>query len=410
MSGVNVEGIIKIEGSKSILNRVLIITSILNKPIRIYNYSSCEDIKTMQATLIVMGFDFTVNDYYVEISPSKSIYKDIQLYVQDSATAFRFLMARMAAWPSVKSTIKLSSQLKKRPHKALVDILMRLGADIKHIADRYEIVGRKLTGGVLDIDALMSSQYISALILIAPLFPKGLILNLLDSSVSKGYIEMTISVMKQFGVDVIYNNDQISIAADQKYCASDTYFVEPDFSSSCYFWALGAISPKHITTNYLVDSIQPDHKFINLLKLIGADIQIGESIISIKNHKLSGISIDMNNMPDQVPTLAVLAIFVDSPTTISNIANLRHKESNRLKAIKDEFIKLGVKVDLTKNSMRIIPCKKIIRNVILETYNDHRLVMAFSILEKIIPAISVKSIVAIKKSNPQFFKQLNLIS
>ncbi|RLC56640.1 MAG: 3-phosphoshikimate 1-carboxyvinyltransferase, partial [Candidatus Cloacimonadota bacterium] len=165
-----------------------------------------------------------------------------------------------------------------------------------------------------------------------------------------------------------------------------------------------------VNTNYISISMQPDHKFINLLRLMGADIQIDNSRISVKKNKLSGISVNMSNMPDQVPTLAVLAIFADSSTTINNIAHLKHKESDRLKAIKDEFTKLGVKVVLTRNSLQINPCRNINKNVTLKTYNDHRLVMAFSILKKNIPTISLQSVVAVKKSNPLYFKQLNLIS
>ena len=408
--GINAGNILKIEGSKSIINRVLIIASILNKPLRIYNYSSCEDIKTMQANLTAMGIDFKMNYNFVDLLSSQPPKNNLKLHVHDSATSFRFLLARMAAWSGVKSTITISPQLQQRPHKPLVDILNKIGADVKQIDDRYKISGCKLSGGVLDVDASISSQFISALLLISPLMLDDLILNLKGSNASNGYIEMTISIMEQFGVEVKYDNKRIYVAAGQKYKVIDTYNVETDFSSSCYFWALGALSKKGVNTNYLSVSMQPDHKFIDLLRLMGADIQIEDSKISVKKNKLSGISVDMSNMPDQVPTLAVLAIFADSSTTINNIAHLKHKESNRLKAIKDEFTKLGVEVELTRNSLQINPCKNINKNVTLKTYNDHRLVMAFSILEKIIPTISLQSVAAVKKSNPHFFKMLNLIS
>ena len=409
-SEINLGNFIEVEGSKSIINRILIIASILNKPLRIYNYSSCEDIKTMQANVTKMGIDFKMGDNFVDLISSQLPQNNLKLHVQDSATAFRLLLARMAALPGVNSTITISSQLQNRPHKPLVDILNKIGADVKQIDDRYEISGCKLTGGVLDINASISSQFISALLLISPLMLDDLIVNLKGASASNGYIEMTISIMKQFGIEVKTNNNQISVAAGQKYNAIDSYYIEPDFSSLCYFWALGALSKKGVNTNYISISMQPDHKFINLLRLMGADIQIENSRISVKKNKLSGISVNMSNMPDQVPTLAVLAIFADSSTTINNIAHLKHKESDRLKAIKDEFTKLGVKVVLTRNSLQINPCRNINKNVTLKTYNDHRLVMAFSILKKNIPTISLQSVVAVKKSNPLYFKQLNLIS
>ncbi len=409
-SEINLGNFIEVEGSKSIINRILIIASILNKPLRIYNYSSCEDIKTMQANVTKMGIDFKMGDNFVDLISSQLPQNNLKLHVQDSATAFRLLLARMAALPGVNSTITISSQLQNRPHKPLVDILNKIGADVKQIDNRYEISGCKLTGGVLDINASISSQFISALLLISPLMLDDLNVNLKGTRASNGYIEMTISIMKQFGIEVKTNNNQISVAAGQKYKAIDSYYIEPDFSSLCYFWALGALSKKGVNTNYISISMQPDHKFINLLRLMGADIQIENSRISVKKNKLSGISVNMSNMPDQVPTLAVLAIFADSSTTINNIAHLKHKESDRLKAIKDEFTKLGVKVVLTRNSLQINPCRNINKNVTLKTYNDHRLVMAFSILKKNIPTISLQSVVAVKKSNPLYFKQLNLIS
>lgn len=409
-SEINLGNFIEVEGSKSIINRILIIASILNKPLRIYNYSSCEDIKTMQANVTKMGIDFKMGDNFVDLISSQLPQNNLKLHVQDSATAFRLLLARMAALPGVNSTITISSQLQNRPHKPLVDILNKIGADVKQIDDRFEISGCKLSGGVLDINASISSQFISALLLISPLMLDDLIVNLKGTRASNGYIEMTISIMKQFGIEVKTNNNQISVAAGQKYKAIDSYYIEPDFSSLCYFWALGALSKKGVNTNYISISMQPDHKFINLLRLMGADIQIENSRISVKKNKLSGISVNMSNMPDQVPTLAVLAIFADSSTTINNIAHLKHKESDRLKAIKDEFTKLGVKVVLTRNSLQINPCRNINKNVTLKTYNDHRLVMAFSILKKNIPTISLQSVVAVKKSNPLYFKQLNLIS
>ena len=406
----NLGNFIEVEGSKSIINRILIIASILNKPLRIYNYSSCEDIKTMQANVTKMGIDFKMGDNFVDLISSKLPQNNLKLHVQDSATAFRLLLARMAALPGVKSTITISSQLQNRPHKHLVDVLNKIGADVNQIDDRFEISGCRLSGGVLDINASISSQFISALLLISPLMLDDLNVNLKGTRASNGYIEMTISIMKQFGIEVKTNNNQISVAAGQKYKAIDSYYIEPDFSSLCYFWALGALSKKGVNTNYISISMQPDHKFINLLRLMGADIQIENSRISVKKNKLSGISVNMSNMPDQVPTLAVLAIFADSSTTINNIAHLKHKESDRLKAIKDEFTKLGVKVVLTRNSLQINPCRNINKNVTLKTYNDHRLVMAFSILKKNIPTISLQSVVAVKKSNPLYFKQLNLIS
>ncbi|RLC50747.1 MAG: 3-phosphoshikimate 1-carboxyvinyltransferase [Candidatus Cloacimonadota bacterium] len=409
-SEINLGNFIEVEGSKSIINRILIIASILNKPLRIYNYSSCEDIKTMQANVTKMGIDFKMGDNFVDLISSQLPQNNLKLHVQDSATAFRLLLARMAALPGVNSTITISSQLQNRPHKHLVDVLNKIGADVKQIDDRFEISGCKLSGGVLDINASISSQFISALLLISPLMLDDLIVNLKGTRASNGYIEMTISIMKQFGIEVKTNNNQISVAAGQKYKAIDSYYIEPDFSSLCYFWALGALSKKGVNTNYISISMQPDHKFINLLRLMGADIQIDNSRISVKKNKLSGISVNMSNMPDQVPTLAVLAIFADSSTTINNIAHLKHKESDRLKAIKDEFTKLGVKVVLTRNSLQINPCRNINKNVTLKTYNDHRLVMAFSILKKNIPTISLQSVVAVKKSNPLYFKQLNLIS
>ena len=402
--------LISLEGSKSILNRVLIIVSMLRSPLKIFNYSSCNDIKTMQANLQKLGFDFLVKDEFVEISSSQNLKTDAQLYVQDSATAFRFLMARMAAWPGMHTSIEISSQLQNRPHQLLIDLLKKLGAEIHIHENHFEIEGRRLTGGEFDLDSSVSSQYISAMLLIAPLYKNDLVIHLKGKEVSRDYVEMTIEVMKNFGIEVQYSASRLHVAAGQNYTAIGSFTIEPDLSSACYFWTYGALSKNYICTQYLQNSIQPDHDFVRILQLIGADICIEDSQICIKKGQLYGIEVDMSNMPDQVPTLAVLALFADAPTIIHNIEHLKHKESNRLQAIKTEFSKLGIEVELTGDSIKIFPLKTWKHSVILDTYNDHRLVMAFSILQLIIPSISLKDTDAVRKSNPDFYYLINLIS
>lgn len=396
------------EGSKSIINRLLMLISYQKEPIIVSNFSSCSDISTMRDNFQKLGFHFDdINSTDVQIFPPEEIPSRFNLFVQDSATGLRFLLARLASIPKRSFRISISEQLQKRPLLPLLQILYRLGAKLVLHQDSISIEGSQLNGGVYEIPGNISSQFISALLLLSPTLSEDLRLVITDEIVSQQYIEMTISLLDSFGIIVEKDDNSFFIRGNQEIQSLQKYNVEPDYSSLSYFWALGAISKNPITTAFYPQSLQSDYLFIDILRKMGANVKYEPNKVLVNYNHLFGIEQSMKSMPDQVPTLAVLSLFAESPTTIFDINHLRYKESNRLQALADEIRKLGAQVLLTDDSLTIHPLQTAPYNVTLKTYSDHRLVMAFSILKLVYPQIELDDTKAVKKSNPIFFRELN---
>lgn len=407
---LDISGHITVEGSKSILNRVLIITSYLNSPIKILNPSSCADIATMAENLCKLGLKIDIPGNEWIVTTTNKIKKKGELVINDSGTAYRFLTARVAAIQKSKYIINISDQLKRRPIEPLIDILNKMGVVIQIKGDSLLIKSSLPNGGILDLSADISSQFISSLLLIAPSYKNDLELFLEGEIVSRSYIDMTIKIMQDFGVIVDFDGSRIFIQAGQKYNDLSEYLIEPDFSSACYYWALGALSKSVISTNTIsITSLQADYEFLSILEKMGAKIVKDKDRISISRGELKGISIDMRDMPDQVPTLAVLALFADSKTTIINIEHLKYKESNRIDALIAELSSIGAKIFYNNGMLTINPLSKIPGNEILDSYNDHRLVMAFHILKLVFPQLGVTNASSVNKSYPNFLLDIKSI-
>jgi 3-phosphoshikimate 1-carboxyvinyltransferase len=395
--------VIELEGSKSILNRILVISTLMDSPVRFSRTSTCADIKTMISNLERIEFQYQKCEKYFEISKSNQNKKNINLFIEDSGTAWRFLLARMAGWKNIKSTINVSDQLRNRPIKPLLAVLTKLGAEIDSDSFPMVVIGKQLAGGEVVIDADISSQFISALLLIAPLYKNDLVIKLSGKLVSSPYLKMTMKIMQDFGISTSWKNNEIRFPADQKYHYNGVYEIEPDYSSSCYFWAMGALSKEPIFTNkYNRTSLQPDYGFLRILREMGAEIEIKPDAISVRKKQLNGIKINMKEMPDQVPTIAVLAIFADSLTMISGIEHLRYKESDRIAALIEEFEKLNVKIKYSSGILSIFPNTKLNTKILLNSHNDHRIAMALHILKFRYPEIQITETNCISKSYPNF--------
>jgi len=407
---LDVSGHILLEGSKSILNRVLIIASYLNEPIKILNPSNCSDISTMTDNLQKMGLIIEKNKDYWMVVPQKKMKKSGELFIDDSGTAYRFLIARTASIRRSKYIINTSKQLKPRPIQPLLEILEQMGSSIILKNDTIAVNGSSLNGGVHDLPADISSQFISSLLLIAPSYKNDLELFLEGDIVSKTYIEMTIKIMQDFGVIVDFDDSRIFIQSGQQYNNLGEYHIEPDFSSACYFWALGALSKSTVSTNTIEHtSLQSDYDFLTILKKIGATIEIKKDRVQVNRNEIKGITIDMTDMPDQVPTLAILALFADSKTIIKNIEHLKYKESNRINAIIAELSKIGANITYKNNALTITPLNNIPGSVTLNSYHDHRLVMSFHILKLIFPQITITNSISVEKSYPNFLNDIKSI-
>lgn len=407
---LDLAGYIKLEGSKSILNRVLIISTYLTEPIKIFNTSSCNDIRTIIDNLKVLGLKFKEEENSIFIKPSANSNRNGKLNIIDSGTAFRFLLARTAAIKRSKYQFRISEQLSKRPVGALIDVLKQMGVSVTQNKDGFLIKGTNIKGGMIDLPADISSQFISALLLIAPSYGEDLEIFLEGEVVSRSYIEMTIKVMQDFGIIVDFDGTRLFVEKGQEYNNLKEYFIEPDYSSACYFWAMGALSRSAVSTEFQINSLQPDHKFIEILIKMGANIKVEKERVNVKRGSLEGVSVNMKDLPDQVPTLAVLALFANSKTIITNIEHLKFKESDRISALVTELSKFGVEISYNDFDLIVNPLKQIPGNLTMKTYHDHRLVMAFTILKLIFPQITVTGATSVEKSYANFFNDIKSIT
>jgi len=402
---------ISVPASKSILNRLLIIATLMDQPLKFRNFSDCEDIKTMTENIVRFGFEIIWNDDYYTICKTHEPAENIELFIKDSATALRFLLARTVIMEGHTITIDASYQLKQRPHKLFLQKLKTLGADFSRETFPIKVKGTSPVGGLVVIEADVSSQFISAIMLIAPAMKNDLKIVLKNHIVSGGYIALTANIMQRFGIKISFDKDVILIPAGQKYRQEEIFEVEPDYSSAAYFWAIGANSPNWIAIKPSTEnSLQPDFEFLKILKKMGANVRKEKNLVMIKKGNLKGVTVDMNRMPDQVPTLAVLAIFASSPTRITNIEHLRFKESNRIESIISEFRKLNIKIEYENQKLTIYPAKIQNSSELLSSHADHRIAMALYVLKYFCPGIKIDNIECVNKSNPQFINLFNSLT
>jgi 3-phosphoshikimate 1-carboxyvinyltransferase len=401
---------IKVPGSKSITNRVLLLVSLSQKPISIKNISCCDDVKYMLAGLKKLN--------------SKNLSKKpIKIFTGNAGTATRFLTT-LATLKEKTITIDGDKHMRNRPIFELTNALNNLGAKItsKNKCLPITIHPKKLQGGNIKLKGDISSQYLSALLMTTPFAKKNTVINIEHKLCSTPYIKMTLKLLQQFKIKVLNKNfKQFKITGNQKIKAPKNIIIESDASSASYIGAYAALHPNKpvLLKNVGKNSIQGDIKFLHYLKKIGCKIAARKSDIIIQGPKVlkSLGTIDMNQTPDLVMTFAILAIFTKGITKIINIENLRIKETDRLKALENEISKLDVKVKTGKDFIEIhgepellnqpspkkLPTKS---SISIKTYNDHRIAMSFGILQDIFHFLKIKNPSCVSKSYTTFWQDL----
>jgi 3-phosphoshikimate 1-carboxyvinyltransferase len=260
----------------------------------------------------------------------------------------------------------------------------------------------------VEIDCQKSSQYLSALLLLAPVTPRGLQIRVAGKMVSRPYVALTVALMKTFGIR-IYHADyrEFEVPGSQSYRAG-TYTVEADCSQAAYFWGAAAITGAHITVKDVnPNSVQGDLRFLDLLEQMGCTILRDSAGIGVVGGRLRALEVDLANMPDQVPTLAVVTAFAEGTSRIKNIAHLKTKESNRLAATITELNKMGIETGQSGNTLIVKGGRP--RGAVIDTYDDHRIAMSFSLAGLKVPGISIRNEACVSKSFPGFwsvFKEL----
>lgn len=401
---------IEIPGSKSYTNRALIMAALTKGPVTLYHPLYSEDTEVMIACLRTLGLRIETSQDCIIIYDDISIVQNrsYELFAKDSGTTIRFLLALLCLTPGIK-VIGGNACLNKRPIKDLVDALRLLGGKIDYLEKEGQPPLNLHSSALrlrdeVTIDASMSSQFVSALLMIAPLLD-GLKIRLRGELISRPYVDMTIHAMHEWGVDVLQMEDEgYRIPRGQHY-QKNQYVIEGDFSSAGYFFAIAALTRSTMTLKNLnPHSMQADRKFLNILMRIGNEINISDHGITIIGKHILPQSLNMEDCPDQVLTMAVLAAFAKGVTKISGVRSLRLKETERVQALKNELSKMGIHTEDTHDTLTIYGGEP--HAAIIDTYGDHRMAMAFAVAGTKLPGMKICYPEVVSKTFPTFWDNL----
>jgi 3-phosphoshikimate 1-carboxyvinyltransferase len=386
------QGTVRLPGSKSISNRTLLLAALAEGTTDIRDLLASDDTDRMLEALAKLGIAIEKTgerNYRVTGAPQGFPNKNADLFLGNAGTAFRPLTAALAL---AGGHYKLSGvpRMHERPIGDLVDCLRQLGADITYLAnDGFPPLDIKPAqirgGGVVQVKGNVSSQFLTALLMALPTTGVETTVEVVGELISKPYIEITLRLMAQFGVDVKREGWQrFVIPGGKRYVSPKTVFVEGDASSASYFLAAGAIGGGPVRVEGVGrDSIQGDVAFAQSLEAIGAQVTMGENWVEARapaSGKLRAFDMDFNHIPDAAMTLAVAALFCDGPCRLTNIASWRVKETDRIAAMATELRKVGATVEEGEDWLRITPAEKLTPNASIDTYDDHRMAMCFSLV------------------------------
>ncbi|RZM72759.1 3-phosphoshikimate 1-carboxyvinyltransferase [Pseudoalteromonas rubra] len=413
-----VNGSVTLPGSKSLSNRVLLLAALCDGVTQVNNLLDSDDIHHMLQALAQMGVEVELN----EDKTSARVYgqgghfktPSEALFLGNAGTAFRPLTAVLAASQG-QFTLIGEPRMEERPIGHLVDALHALGADIQYLKNKdyppLQINGHAIEGGEVEIDGSISSQFLTALLMAAPLFVKDTTIRIKGELVSKPYIDITLGVMAQFGVTVSHDNYQVfHVKGQQGYTSPGTIMVEGDASSASYFIAAAAIAGGEIEINGVGrKSVQGDIGFARVMEQVGAVIDWHDEKLVVRKGELNGVDIDANAIPDAAMTLATVALFATGKTAIRNIYNWRVKETDRLYAMATELRKVGAEVTEGHDFIEITP-PETFNLAQIDTYNDHRIAMCFSMVAVGGVDVIINDPGCTAKTFPTYFEVLSSVS
>ncbi len=409
----------RLAGSKSITNRALLLAAIASGTSMLSGVLFADDTERMLDCLEKLGLTLTVDRAAQRVTivglGGKIPTPAAQLFCGNSGTTIRFLAAICAAAPG-EYILDGVERMRQRPIGELADALRSLGAAVDYLGAKGfppMRVGGGLAGGKCRFSASQSSQFISAILMAAPMARQPVEVELIGPVTSEPYVRMTLAIMERFGVncqtahiaDSSHGGSIITIPNDRGY-QGGSLAIEPDASNASYFLAAAAISPGcQVTINGLGrDSWQGDVLFADVLRQMGADMRMeSHSITLCGGRNLTGLTVNMNAIPDMVQTLAVVALFAQGSTRIYDVGNLRVKETDRLAALEKELTKLGATVSTTSDSITIEPPAKP-HAARIGTYDDHRMAMAFAVAGTRIPGLEIENPMCVQKTYPDFFQ------
>lgn len=407
---------VSVPGSKSITNRAMILAAMAQGRSVIDSVLLSDDTRYMTDALRVLGFIVEIDEdaHRITVGGRGGVIpaNGGEIFVGGAGTVMRFLVA-MVTLGEGRFRIDGNQRMRQRPMGPQLDAMQRLGASVYSERNNncppviVDASRARFEGGETSIDARVSSQFVSAMLMPAPIWKAGLKLRVIGDA-ARPFIDMTLRLMEAWGTRNSVEGDQIVVPGGQWYRAQ-RFAVEPDASSASYFAAAaallgGAVKIEGITSN----SVQGDLGFLGVLQRMGARVTWHPDYVEIVGSgQLAGVDVAMNAMPDMVPTLAAIAPFASSPTKIRNVAFIRHHESDRIRVLATELRRIGADVSETEDGLEIRPST--MRPAPIETYDDHRIAMSFAVLGLKLPGTKIKNPGCVAKTFPDFFTRLSAL-
>ena len=411
---------VRVPGSKSLTNRALLIAALADGTTTLENALFSDDSRYFVGALQTLGFDVKLDPDRAKMSVTglggQIPARQAELFIGNAGTAARFLTAFLTLGNG-EYILDGEPRMRERPIGDLVEALGQLGAKVEAFSSQQsaicppvKITASGLPGGKTQIAGNISSQFLSALLMVAPYAQSPVEIEVITELNSKPYVDMTLSIMDDFGVSVERDSYQYFKVSPDRYSPLSTYLIESDASAASYFFAAPAICGGTVCVeNISRKSVQGDIAFLDVLKQMGCSVTEKNNAIEVMGPKeLQGVDVDMRDMSDMAQTLAAIAPFASSSTHIRGIASTRVKETDRVSAVCTELARLGMKVDEHEDGITVHPCDEI-RPASIHTYNDHRMAMAFSLIGLRVSGITIENPSCVSKTFPSYFEVLDTL-
>src|SRR5215211_4999533 len=406
---------VRVPGSKSLTNRALLIAALANGTTHLTNALFSDDSKYFATALQTLGFEVQLDETNHEMTVTglggKIPATQAELFIGNAGTAARFLSAFLTLGNG-EYILDGEPRMRERPIGDLIDALHQLGVELEanHNCPPVEIFAKGLPGGKTKIAGNISSQFLSALLMVAPYAQSPIKIELTTDLNSKPYVDMTIAIMRDFGVQIERQDYSRFTIQPSYYLPITNYQIESDASAASYFFAAPAICGGPVRVeNISRNSKQGDITFLDILQQMGCTIKEGDGFIEVTGTgSLNGVDVEMGDIPDTAQTLAAIAPFASSPTIIRGIASARVKETDRVHATCVELTRLGIQVVEHEDGMTIYPCQTF-KPASVQTYNDHRMAMAFSLIGLRFDGVMIENPSCVSKTFPNFFEVLETL-
>ncbi|PWI34909.1 3-phosphoshikimate 1-carboxyvinyltransferase [Vibrio albus] len=414
-----VNGEVNLPGSKSVSNRALLLAALSKGTTRLTNLLDSDDIRHMLNALTKLGVTYQLSEDKTVcevqgLGRPFTASESLELFLGNAGTAMRPLAAALCLGEG-EYVLTGEPRMKERPIGHLVEALREAGAQVEYLENEnyppLKIQGTGLKAGTVSIDGSISSQFLTAFLMSAPLADGEVTIKINGDLVSKPYIDITLHIMQQFGVKV-ENRDyqEFVIPAGQSYVAPGDFLVEGDASSASYFLAAAAIRGGAIkVTGIGKNSIQGDIQFADALEKMGAEIEWGDDYVTARRGELKAVDMDFNHIPDAAMTIATAALFAEGTTAIRNVYNWRVKETDRLAAMATELRKVGAEVEEGEDYIIITPPAQL-KHAEIDTYDDHRMAMCFSLVALSDTPVTINDPKCTSKTFPDYFDKLKGLS